>query len=54
LLVRARKARTFLDRPFYAAYMIHVRREGWAWYFRAPSGDSFPRVRARDGRVYPY
>lgn len=54
LLARARKARAFGDRPSYAAYMIFLPREGWAWYFRAPSGDSFPRVRARDGRVYPY
>ena len=54
LLTRARKTRAFSDRPFYAAYMIFLPREGWAWYFRAPSGDSFPRVRARDGRVYPY
>jgi hypothetical protein len=54
LLTRARKGRGFSDRPFYAAYMIFLPREGWAWYFRAPSGDSFPRVRARDGRVYPY
>ncbi len=54
LLAKARTARGFSDRPFYAAYMIFLPREGWAWYFRAPSGDSFPRVRARDGRVYPY
>jgi len=54
LLARARKARAFSDRPFYAGYMIFLPREGWAWYFQSPSGDSFPRVRARDGRVYPY
>jgi hypothetical protein len=34
--------------------MIHLPREGWVWYFTSPSGDSFPRVRARDGRTYPY
>jgi hypothetical protein len=54
LLTKARTGRGFSDRPFYAAYMIFLPREGWAWYFRAPSGDSFPRVRAKDGRVYPY
>lgn len=54
LLVRARKGRGFEDRPFYGGYLIHLPREGWVWYFSAPSGDSFPRVRARDGRVYPY
>jgi hypothetical protein len=54
LLTKARTARGFSDRPFYAGYMIFLPREGWAWYFRAPSGDSFPRVRAKDGRVYPF
>lgn len=54
LLERARQGRGFADRPFYAGYMIHLPREGWVWYFRTPSGDSFPRVRARDGRTYPY
>lgn len=54
LLTRARKGRGFQDRPFYGGYMIHLPREGWVWYLQAPSGDSFPRVRARDGRTYPY
>lgn len=54
LLARARTRKGFADRPFYAGYLIHLPREGWVWYFRSPSGDSFPRVRARDGRVYPY
>lgn len=54
LLKRAKTRKAFADRPFYRGYMIHLPREGWAWYFSAPSGDSFPRVRARDGRVYPY
>jgi hypothetical protein len=54
ILETARRGRGFPDRPFYSGYMIHLPREGWVWYFRAPSGDSFPRVRARDGRVYPY
>ena len=49
-----RKGRGFQDRPYYSAYMIHLPREGWVWYFSSPSGDSFPRVRARDGRPYPY
>lgn len=54
LLAKAGTGTGFSDRPFYAGYMIFLPREGWAWYFRAPSGDSFPRVRAKDGRVYPY
>jgi len=54
ILTRARAGKGFGDRPFYAGYLIHLPREGWVWYFRAPSGDSFPRVRARDGKVFPY
>ena len=54
LLERARTGRGFQDRPFYSGYLIHLPREGWVWYFRSPSGDSFPRVRARDGRPHPY
>ncbi|MEZ5294628.1 MAG: hypothetical protein R2745_26355 [Vicinamibacterales bacterium] len=54
ILERARRGRGFGDRPFYAGYLILLPREGWVWYFRSLSGESFPRVRARDGRVYPY
>lgn len=54
ILERARTGRGFEDRPFYGGYLIHLPREGWVWYFSAPSGSSFPRVRARDGRVFPY
>lgn len=54
ILARARRSRSFGDRPYYAGYLIHLPREGWVWYFTTPSRDSFPRVRARDGRVYPY
>ncbi len=54
ILTRARAGKGFGDRPYYAGYLIHLQREGWVWYFRAPSGDSFPLVRARDGKVFPY
>lgn len=55
LLERARTGRGFEDRPYYAGYLIHLPREGWVWYFRAISGTTgYPRVRARDGRTYPY
>lgn len=54
ILERARTGRGFQDRPFYSGYMIHLPREGWVWYFQSPSGDSFPRARASDGRTYPY
>ncbi len=55
LLARAKNGRNGVpDRPFYSGYMIHLPREGWVWYFSAPSGDSFPRARATDGRTYPY
>lgn len=55
VLARARANATFVDRPFYAGYLIQLPTEGWVWYFQTLSGrDALPRVRARDGRVYPY
>ena len=55
ILERARRGRGFEDKPYYAGYLIHLPREGWVWYFRAVSGTTgYPRVRASDGRVYPY
>jgi hypothetical protein len=55
VLARAKARRNGVaDRPYYSGYMIHLPREGWVWYFSAPSGDSFPRARATDGRTYPY
>jgi hypothetical protein len=55
ILERARRNPAFADKPYYSGYLIHLPREGWVWYFRAISGTSgYPRVRARDGRTYPY
>jgi hypothetical protein len=55
LLERARRNREFADKPYYSGYLIHLPREGWVWYFSGFSGSgSFPRVRARDGKTYPY
>jgi hypothetical protein len=55
LLTRARKSKSFADHPFYDGYMIALEREGWVWYLNSLSRrDSIPRVRARDGAVYPY
>jgi len=55
ILERARGGRGFEDKPYYAGYLIHLPREGWVWYFRAVAGSTgYPRVRARDGRTYPY
>jgi hypothetical protein len=55
LLERARRNPAFADKPYYSGYLIHLPREGWVWYFRGLGTSSgFPRVRARDGRTYPY
>jgi hypothetical protein len=55
ILERARRHAGFVDKPYYAGYLIHLPREGWVWYFRPISGSTgLPRVRARDGRTYPY
>lgn len=55
ILERARDGRGFEEKPYYAGYLIHLPREGWVWYFRGLGASSgYPRVRARDGRTYPY
>ena len=55
ILERARDGRGFVDKPYYAGYLIHLEREGWVWYFRPlSSATGLPRVRARDGRTFPY
>lgn len=48
--VRAMRA----DVPFFNAYMIHLADEGWVWYLSTLANESMPRVRARDGAVWPY
>ena len=40
--------------PFLQGYLIHLEREGWVWYFSSLANESKPRVRARDGAVWPY
>jgi hypothetical protein len=54
LLERAQRHAGFADKPYYTGYLVHLPREGWVWYLRSISGESYPRVRARDGRTYPY
>ncbi len=40
--------------PFVSGYAIHLDDEGWVWYFSTLAGEARPRVRARDGAVWPY
>lgn len=41
--------------PFFEGYLIRLDDEGWCWYISTLSGSpSLPRVRARDGRAWPY
>lgn len=41
--------------PFFEGYLIRLEDEGWCWYLSTLSGSpQIPRVRARDGRVWPY
>lgn len=55
LLARAAKGRGFESAAFYDGYMIVLPREGWAWYLTGlGQSSSQPRVRARDGAVFPY
>lgn len=40
--------------PFFTAYLIYIDREGWAWYISTLANESMPRIRAKDGAVWPY
>jgi hypothetical protein len=45
----------FRSLPFYNGYLTHLDREGWVWYLQSLSRrETLPRVRARDGAVFPY
>ena len=55
LLATAKRGRGFVEYPLYSGYLIHNDREGWVWYLQSLSRrEPLPRVRARDGAVYPY
>ena len=54
-IMAAKRGRGFVEYPFYNAYMVYLEREGWVWYLQSLSQrEALPRVRARDGAVYPY
>lgn len=49
------KRRGFPAVPFFEGYLIRLEDEGWCWYLSTLSGSpNIPRVRARDGRIWPY
>ena len=53
--ILARSRRKLPPRPFYKGYMIYSKGDGWVWYLSTLSGrDAVPRVRARDGRPWPW
>lgn len=54
LFGRSRVKQTHAQFPFLKGYLIHLEREGWVWYFSSLADESMPRVRARDGAVWPY
>ena len=55
LLKAATGTRGFAAMPLYDGYMIFNRSEGWVWHLRGLGAQAtFPRVRARDGAVWPY
>ena len=55
ILRSAAAKRDFPAVPFYKGYLIRLESEGWCWYLSTLSGSpNIPRVRARDGRVWPY
>jgi hypothetical protein len=44
----------FPRKPFFDGYLLHLPDEGWVWYLQTLGGQSLDRVRARDGRQWPY
>ncbi len=55
ILRGAKRDSRFPEVPFYKGYLIRLDDEGWCWYLSTLSGSpSIPRVRARDGRMWPY
>ena len=54
-IAAAKRGRGFVEYPFYNGYLIYLEREGWVWYLQSLSQrEGLPRVRARDGAVFPY
>ena len=52
---RAQKSGRFAEYPFYSGYLIYSEHEGWVWYLSSLARrESLPRIRARDGAVYPF
>jgi hypothetical protein len=42
-------------KPFYGGYLIHLKDDGWVWYLHTLARqDPVPRVRASDGRPWPW
>jgi hypothetical protein len=33
---------------------MYTEGEGWVWYFSTMAGETLPRVRSTDGKVFPY
>lgn len=54
LLARLRRDERFAEVPFFTGYLIRLEREGWVWYLSPLAGKALPRVRASDGKPWPY
>ena len=55
VVATASRQSRWLAKPFYDAYLLFSPDEGWVWYVSGLSGhDSMPRIRASDGRMYPF
>lgn len=55
ILAAAAKGHGFTPAAFYDGYMVFLPDEGWVWYLTGfGQNTSQPRVRARDGLVFPY
>ncbi len=51
---RVRPRKDFAQAALFNGYLMPLPREGWVWYLNDPAIMPLPRIRARDGRAWPY
>jgi hypothetical protein len=54
ILSRAMKRKEFEQVQSMNGYLVPLAGEGWVWYLNDPVEPPTPRIRARDGRTWPY
>ncbi len=54
IVTRVRPRKDFAQAALFNGYLMPMPREGWVWYLNDPAIMPLPRIRARDGRAWPY